>query len=377
MVAISLYRGNLHKVPEAPRMWVMPKHRLSLRQFRALLARRDRALHTLMASSSEPPPLLDAPARANESACPNQDSLHATSSENKPQKGTAEGGGSGGVDKAEEEAGAADMVIDAKDVVRQEDDAAVSEGGGSRLMGHGKEEQDVNGGGKDYLVVAGDKTEMAVQESRAPDALGDRGSRKSDLEQKLENLNKEKHHLVQMLKQILNAEEEIKRRHSMQASQIQVPGLAQFEVSTMAGTVMRQPVHRPGCDINSTGDLEGELEDASNPHMRSMYQAPATSPSAVSPLARPTYDSTQSNVMAHTNRVGYTTVAHCQTTNWPSSVSASPSRFAPSAGQGHPANLPPLSMSGVQFTASTPSPAASTGTPTFRDTRPNQSWSQR
>ncbi|CAN6454247.1 unnamed protein product [Victoria cruziana] len=367
MVAISLYRGNLHKVPEAPRRWVMPTHRLSLRQFRALLARRDRALHALIASvsaTSEHPPPFNSPAVAvaDELACPNQEyTLHSTCSEKKPQKGTAEGGGNGVV-KSEEEVATADVEIGAKDGFREEVDAAVPEGGGATLMDHGKEEQDVNYGGKDGLDM----------ETRAHDVLADRWTRKIDLEQKLENLNKEKHHLVQMLKQILNAEEEIKRRHSMQAI---VPILSQLEASSIAGTMMRQPVQRPGSDIYSTGDLEGELEDASNPHIRSMYQASTTS--SGSPLAKPAYDSTQSTVMTHVNRVGYTTAAHSQTANCPSSVSASPSRFAPTAGQGLPANLPPLSMSGIQFTASTPSPAASTGTSTFRDSRPNQSWSQR
>lgn len=47
MVAISLYRGNLHRVPDVPRRWLMPEARISLRDFKTLLNRRNRALSRL------------------------------------------------------------------------------------------------------------------------------------------------------------------------------------------------------------------------------------------------------------------------------------------------------------------------------------------
>lgn len=52
----------------------------------------------------------------------------------------------------------------------------------------------------------------------------------------------------------------------------------------------------------------------------------------------------------------------------------SPSRFAPSGHQGPPANLPTVSASGTNFVASSPSPAASGGTSTFRDARLPSPW---
>lgn len=61
MVAISLYRGNLHRVPDVPRRWLMPTPTISLRDFRSLLQRRSKAfsrLHstTTTTTSSNPNP---------------------------------------------------------------------------------------------------------------------------------------------------------------------------------------------------------------------------------------------------------------------------------------------------------------------------------
>ena len=51
MVAISLYRGNLHRVPDVPRRWLMPKPKISLKDFKSLLARRSKAVSSLRASA--------------------------------------------------------------------------------------------------------------------------------------------------------------------------------------------------------------------------------------------------------------------------------------------------------------------------------------
>lgn len=63
MVAISLYRGNLHRVPDVPRRWPKPTAQISLKDFRVLLSRRSRALSrlrssTTIATSSNPTPNL-------------------------------------------------------------------------------------------------------------------------------------------------------------------------------------------------------------------------------------------------------------------------------------------------------------------------------
>ncbi|KAL3625109.1 Phosphate metabolism transcription protein [Castilleja foliolosa] len=51
MVAISLYKGNLHKVPDVPRRWTIPPPKISAKTFRILLRRRSRALSRLLSSS--------------------------------------------------------------------------------------------------------------------------------------------------------------------------------------------------------------------------------------------------------------------------------------------------------------------------------------
>lgn len=52
MVAISLYRGNLHRVPDVPRRWLMPTRKISLKDFKSLLHRRSQALTRLRSSTN-------------------------------------------------------------------------------------------------------------------------------------------------------------------------------------------------------------------------------------------------------------------------------------------------------------------------------------
>lgn len=47
MVAISLYKGNLHKVADVPHRWPRPTPKISLKEFKILLHRRARALSRL------------------------------------------------------------------------------------------------------------------------------------------------------------------------------------------------------------------------------------------------------------------------------------------------------------------------------------------
>ena len=67
MVAISLYRGNLHRVPEVPRTWRMPPRVISVGEFKALLDRRSRTLARLQ----PPETAIDAEEEGmGESGCP-------------------------------------------------------------------------------------------------------------------------------------------------------------------------------------------------------------------------------------------------------------------------------------------------------------------
>ncbi|KAI6682946.1 hypothetical protein NL676_028859 [Syzygium grande] len=84
----------------------------------------------------------------------------------------------------------------------------------------------------------------------------------------------------------------------------------------------------------------------------------SVSPSSESPLRRPTLS--QHNLVLHPSRSSL-------------AIGGSPSRFAPPAPQAHLANPPAVSVSGTNYVASSPSPAASGGTSVFKDARlPNE-----
>ncbi|KAG1368797.1 hypothetical protein COCNU_14G012650 [Cocos nucifera] len=55
MVALSLYRGNLHRVPDVPRRWPMPPPAISLRHFKLLIGKRSLALSSLAAAEATSP----------------------------------------------------------------------------------------------------------------------------------------------------------------------------------------------------------------------------------------------------------------------------------------------------------------------------------
>lgn len=56
MVAISLYRGNLHKPPDKTRRWTIPRFSIPRKEFCALHCRRSKALSLLPSSSVSPSP---------------------------------------------------------------------------------------------------------------------------------------------------------------------------------------------------------------------------------------------------------------------------------------------------------------------------------
>lgn len=64
MVAISLYRGNLHRVPDVPRRWLMPNPKISLKDFRLLLLRRSKALSLLRDATTSSNPNPSSPSKA-------------------------------------------------------------------------------------------------------------------------------------------------------------------------------------------------------------------------------------------------------------------------------------------------------------------------
>ncbi|KAK6920792.1 hypothetical protein RJ641_014470 [Dillenia turbinata] len=116
--------------------------------------------------------------------------------------------------------------------------------------------------------------------------------RKKEIEEKLQVLNEKKHNPVQVLKQVLNAEEELKRRNSMQRSAVRPPVKLQVEIANDFGSMSRQATPRMGSETNPGGDIEGgETDDASIHSMHSCHllRMSSTSPSCESALRRPDF----------------------------------------------------------------------------------------
>ncbi|XVF50212.1 hypothetical protein PTKIN_Ptkin04bG0078100 [Pterospermum kingtungense] len=338
MVSISLYRGNLHRAPDIPRRWQMPTHKISLKDFKSLLHRRNRALSRLRSSASSSNP--------NSNAHPELKSLMSNGppiqiklepqvepeppegSKTEPPPAGELGGGSEGVDCS----------IKTEDVPPEKDD---------KLLVDEKPPVETNAN---------------VEVSEKGNDLNGKEKRKRDVEEKLQVLNAKKHNLVQVLKQILNTEEELKRRNSTQGMAVR-PGVPlQVETMNDSGSMTRIVTPRMGSDANLAGENEGgEADDFSNLNVpsRHVFRMSSTSPSSESPLRRPTC--VQHNVVSHASRAGMV-------------VTGSPSRFAPTGSQGLPGNPPALSVSGTNYVASSPSPAASGGTSVFREARQPSPW---
>ncbi|XP_050881665.1 uncharacterized protein LOC127085132 isoform X2 [Lathyrus oleraceus] len=182
MVAISLYRGNLHRTPDLPRRWLMPNPKISLKDFKSLLARRSKALSR--SSNPNPNPL---------SSATNRKQLQLS---NQPPE-----------------------LVDSNKPLH-----------GSDFENHAFE--------KPSHAAA-----TSIEKHTHPvignvDMHHDKDKRKKEVEAKLQVLNAKKHSLVLVLKQILNAEEDLKRRNSLQQQ----------------GVVMRGPSVPPKADgTNDTG----------------------------------------------------------------------------------------------------------------------------
>lgn len=360
MVAISLYRGNLHRVPDVTRRWLMPTNGISLKDFRSLLSRRSAALSRLRSAagtSSNPNPILHkvklekeeeptnaigCPARPQEEQPPKVINPEEEEEEEKPAlngKGK-EGKGSDGDDCVAKSVGV----------------SGSSPGSNPIVPGNASDPADGHGNSQGEKAVAVSQNPN-LEANKNVDAVNDQEKRKREIEEKLQILNAKKHNLVQVLKQILNAEEELKRRNNMQGMTIRPSGPLHIDTTNDSGSLTRQVTPRLGSDANLGGEMEGgEPDDISNHnmHSRHLLRMSSTSPSSDSPLRRPYI---QHNAVPH-----------------PSRATGSPSRFAPIVHQSHPANLPTVSVSGTNYIASSPSPAASGGTSVFRDARLPSPW---
>ncbi|XP_054795387.1 uncharacterized protein LOC129320248 [Prosopis cineraria] len=351
MVAISLYRGNLHRVPDVPRRWLMPAPKISLKEFKSLLGRRTRALSRLLADGA-------VTTTSTTLSIPNLVSL------------------SGGQNEV--------PVIDKRSVAIQPESEKVSDNG----EGHSREGEDhrepelCNGSIRKTVDGSNSLTDSktdAIEKASKPfdgyaslvtkqtETIGDREDmlngkekRKKEVEDKLQVLNAKKHNLVLALKQILNVEEELKRRTSVQDIALRSSVPFQADGTNGTGSLTRHIIPRVGSEANLGCDVEGsENDDLSNHNMlsRNVHWMSSMSPSE-SPLRRT--PCVQQNMVSQPSRASL-------------GVTGSPSRFALSH-QGNPMNPPSVSLSGTGYIASSPSPAASGGTSIFRDARHPSPW---
>ncbi|XVF12024.1 hypothetical protein REPUB_Repub08aG0079000 [Reevesia pubescens] len=265
MVAISLYRGNLHRAPDIPRRWLMPTPKISLKDFKSLLHLRNKALSHLRSSSSSsnPNPIPDSKPhiRSPEPNGPPIEPHLEAKVEPKPPQDLQTGPPPAEIKvEAVRGSGAGDCKLD------------------------GQREKD------DNLQVdekASEETEANVEVSEK--ANDGKEKRKRDVEEKLQVLNAKKHNLVQVLKQILKTEEELKRRNSTQGMAMRPALPLQVETMNDSVSMTRLVTPRMGSEANLAGESEGD--DVSNPniHSRHVFWMSSTSPSSESPLRRPTY----------------------------------------------------------------------------------------
>ncbi|CAL4918500.1 unnamed protein product [Urochloa decumbens] len=360
MVAFSMYRGNLHiggrdSVAAAPRRWEPPRPTLTLKQFRRLQRNRTLALERLAGAQQRPGSPSSAGGDGGRGAAEEaRDDEEADRAEEldgqQPQQLQQDGQGQQQQQQQAEEGGGEEEQQQHQAEEEEQEEGAV-------------EDADMNDAGE-VVVVEGDGNGDAEEgqgesegvdpnqeEVNCPDQIS---GKKRKLNEKLDVLNKKKHDLVQMLKQVLNAEEEIRRR-SMQASLR--AAMPQPSENTADGSSISRLGPRMTVDVNF-GDVAGDSDAGSNQGTpgRPLHHFHSISPSTAS-FVRSPFGSLQ----GHTPRS-------------PATFSmASPSRFAVSGHQGppgpHSASLP-----GGNYAASSPSPAASGGSSSvFRDPRPPNS----
>ncbi|XP_073124969.1 uncharacterized protein [Henckelia pumila] len=351
MVAISLYKGNLHKATDVPRRWPRPAPNISLKDFQILLRRRSRALARIRSpanvalvsipnpasnlnhNDSRPDPIpkgddLD----KNQNGDQNDKDNSSTGPELPPQEDLKDVGGAKDVEVNED---VLMKLVEKSDAIVEEEE-------------------------KEEMAKNEDKTEVVNntegEGSKQEDAINDKEKRRKEIEEKLEILNERKHSLVQVLKQILSAEEQLKRQNSMQGTSGRPPLPLQVDTTTDTGSMSRANTPKMASDGIPCVDMDvGEADDVlnNNIHPRHVPRMSSTSPSSDCQQRKP-----PPNMVPLTHRTSLGVAG-----------SPSPSRFA-LAGQVHSS----ISVTGTNYIASSPSPAASGGTSVFRDGRLPSPW---
>ncbi|XP_047088272.1 cyclic nucleotide-gated cation channel beta-1 [Lolium rigidum] len=362
MVAISMYRGNLHRAgDDAARQWQVPPPTLSASRFRRLLRSRSLAVSRLAGAhrpnspgSSRNPRLdevAEEPAREAEEVDGDQQEEGHDVQPQQLQHQQEEEGNDLQQQEVEEEEEGQDEQQQGEDMGEEEEqeEGAVEDvemdDAGEVVVGDG----DASGNGDPEEGQGESEGFDPNPEVSYHDGVEER---KRELTDKLDTLSKKKHDLVQMLKQILNAEEEIRKRSIQASSRAAMP---QPSENAADGSFVPRQVPRMTVDVNFS-EFAGESDAGSNQGTpgRPMHHVHNISPSTTS-LARSPFGSLHHN-SGHTPRSPFST--------------ASPSRFAGTGHHGHPS----ASLPGSNFVASSPSPAASGGSSSvFRDYRPPNS----
>ncbi|KAL6493578.1 hypothetical protein OROGR_032357 [Orobanche gracilis] len=267
MVAMSLYKGNLHKVPNVPRRWQPPTPKISLEDFKILLHRRARALSRLRFSSADAS--IDVATSPSPSPRPSPDHINtdyrADNAANNYDGDSHRSGpellsngnlkeGEGEKEEVREEGKVTDEKEDSMRKSTEKTDA---------LMEERKNDENVNNDDKSKVIV-----NSMGEKSNIDKGASDAEKRKKEVKEKFEILNQKKHGLVQVLKQILNAEEQLKRRNSTQGMFGCPPLLV--DTTTDSGSMTKINTPRVGSDGNQCSDMEGVGADyVSNHNMHS------------------------------------------------------------------------------------------------------------
>ncbi|XP_062214916.1 uncharacterized protein LOC133915679 isoform X2 [Phragmites australis] len=313
MVAISMYRSNLHLSGSdagAPRRWELPRPALSAKRFRRLVRNRSLAVARLAGALPRP--------------------------------------GSPGSTRLDGGDGAAEPAGDAPGVEAEEEEAGQEEqqdeGEGQQLQKHEEGEVEQEQQQEEEGVVEDADMDDAGEVVLEGDGNGDAEEGQGESEG------------VDPNQEVLNAEEEIRRRSILASLRAAMP---QPSENAADGSSVSRLVPRMTVDVNFS-DIAGDSDAGSNQGTpgRPLHHFQSLSPSTAS-FTRSPFGSLQHN-SGHTPRS-------------PATFStASPSRFAVRGHQGHPPG--PVLLPGSNYVASSPSPAASGGSSTvFRDSRPPNS----
>ncbi|KAM0889914.1 hypothetical protein ACQ4PT_027406 [Festuca glaucescens] len=300
MVAISMYRGNLHRAgDDAARQWQVPPPTLSASRFRRLLRSRSLAVSRLAGAprpnspGSSPNSRLDEAAaeptrEAEEVDGDQQEEGHDVQPQQLQHQQEEEGHD---LQKQEVEEEGQDEQQQGEDVGEEDeqeegavedvemDDAGEVVVGGGDASGNGDPEE-----GQGESEGFDPNPEVSYHDGVE--------ERKRELTDKLDTLSKKKHDLVQMLKQILNAEEEIRKRSAQASSRAAMP---QPSENAADGSFVPRQVPRMTVDVNFS-EFAGESDAGSNQGTpgRPMHHVHNISPSTAS-FARSPFGSLHHN----------------------------------------------------------------------------------